>query len=126
MHGLFSVECLAIAFPLSVSSHLLPTQVVDQQGFVYLKGSKILFHLLNMQLESHQTVLQAPYHGREANCVTVLQQESNGELPLTVSLWAWVLRQESHSACLHPAGSVYLATGSEDCTIQITEYSILE
>lgn len=80
MHGLFSVEYLAIAFPLSVSSHLLPTQVVDQQGFVYLKGSKILFHLLNMQLESHQAVLQAPYHGREANCVTVLQQESNGEL----------------------------------------------
>lgn len=99
-------------------------QVVDQQGFVYLKGSEIHFHLLNMQLESHQAVLQAAYHGREANCVTVLKDRSKGELSLTCEVGGYILRGDMVLASI--PGSVYLATGSEDCTIQIREYSILQ
>lgn len=99
-------------------------QVVDQQGFVYLKGSEIHFHLLNMQLESNQAVLQAAYHGREANCVTVLKDGSKGELSLSCEVGGYIVRGDMVLASI--PGSVYLATGSEDCTIQITEYSILQ
>ena len=89
-----SVLCLALASAASASLHLLPMQVVDQQGFVYLKGSEIHFHLLNMQLESHQAVLQAAYHGREANCVTVLKDRSKGELSLSCELGGCIVRND--------------------------------
>lgn len=71
---------LALMHLLGVCAMTHSVQVVDQQGFVYLKGSEIHFHLLSMQLESHQAVLQAPYHGREANCVAILKEGSEGEL----------------------------------------------